>query len=218
MIFTTAFRALHVLVLPTLAVALYNRYGQAPSFGIQASSVPTAPADTEGHMNIDVAFNQAFVFHPASITAPNGTIVTFFFPTGFSHSVTQSSFDSPCTYLAASKGTGFDSGLTQAAQFTLTITNDAEPIYYHCKQALHCGQGMVGTINAPSSGNTFEAFKAAALTIGNSEPTETDNGPVTGGVGAVATARPRVVRNSGARVAASGISSLIAVGLGISLT
>lgn len=47
---------------------------------------------------------------------------------------------------------------------------------------------------------------------------ETDNGPVTGGVGAVATARPRVVRNSGARVAASGISSLIAVGLGISLT
>jgi plastocyanin len=218
MIFTTAFKALHVLVLPILAVAQHNRYAQAPSTVIQASSVPSAPADTTGRINIDVAFNQAFVFHPASITAPNGTIVTFFFPTGFSHSVTQSSFDSPCTYLAASEGTGFDSGLTQATQFTLNVTNDAEPIYYHCKQSLHCGQGMVGTINAPSSGKTFESFKAAALKIGNSEPTETDTGPVTGGVGAVATAGPRATYNSGTRVAASGISSLIAVGLAISLT
>jgi hypothetical protein len=50
---------------------------------------------------------------------------------GFSHSVTQSSFDAPCTYLAASGGNGggFDSGLTQATQFTIKITNDAERVF-----------------------------------------------------------------------------------------
>jgi len=216
MIFTTV---IALLVLPTLVVAQFKLYSYGPpSTTIAPSSVPSAPADTAGHINIDVAYNQAFTFHPASITAPNGTLVTFFFPTGFSHSVTQSSFDAPCTYLAASGGNGggFDSGLTQATQFTIKITNDAEPIYYHCKQTLHCGQGMVGSINAPSSGNTYEAFKAVALKIGNSEITETDTGAVTGGVGAVATAGP--TRNSGARVAASGISCLVAVGLVIFLT
>jgi len=49
---------------------------------------------------------------------------------------------------------------------------------------------MVGSINAPSTGNTFQAFQAAALKIGNSETAEKDNGPVTGGVGAIATATP----------------------------
>lgn len=45
----------------------------------------------------------------------------------FAHSVTQSSFGAPCTYLAASGGPGgFDSGLTQGTQFTITITNDTE--------------------------------------------------------------------------------------------
>lgn len=45
-----------------------------------AASVPSAPADTSGHVNIDVAFNNGFVFHPANVTAPNGTLVTFYFP------------------------------------------------------------------------------------------------------------------------------------------
>jgi hypothetical protein len=42
------------------------------------------------------------------------------------HSVTQSSFADPCTYLAASGGApaGFDSGLTSAKQFTINITDD----------------------------------------------------------------------------------------------
>jgi plastocyanin len=117
-------------------------------------------------LQIDVAFDSTFTFHPANITAPNGTIVTFFFPkyvyvsvslgpgsqisfsAGISHSVTQSSFGAPCTYLAAngSKPGGFDSGLTAGTQFSINITNDAAPIWFHCKQVLHCGMGMVGWV------------------------------------------------------------------------
>jgi hypothetical protein len=49
---------------------------------------------------------------------------------------------------------------------------------------------MVGSINAPATGNTFDVFQAAAKALGTSAPTETDHGPVTGGVGGVATAAP----------------------------
>lgn len=44
------------------------------------------------------------------------------------HSVTQSSFQEPCTYLTANSsagtGAGFDSGLTNAVQFTINVTDD----------------------------------------------------------------------------------------------
>jgi hypothetical protein len=134
-------------------------------------------------------------------------LVTFYFPsTSLEHSVTQSSFAAPCTYLNATGSTpgGFDSGLTTGTQFTINITNDANPIWFHCKQVMHCGMGMVGSINAPSTGNSFTAFKAAALAIGGKEVTETDNGAVTGGVNAIATAGPATGSSS---ATASGTSS-----------
>ncbi|KAI0003246.1 hypothetical protein BJV74DRAFT_764694 [Russula compacta] len=113
-------------------------------------------------------------------------------PCRSSHSVTQSSFADPCTYLAASGGNsaGFDSGLQTGKQFSIKITNDQEPIWFFCKNSIHCGLGMVGSINAPSTGNTYATFLAAAKAIGSSEPSVSDSGPVTGGVGAVATGTP----------------------------
>ncbi|KAJ7684955.1 hypothetical protein DFH06DRAFT_1313330 [Mycena polygramma] len=159
-----------------------------------APAVPSAPPDTAGHINVDVAPNGTFMFHPAEITAPNGTSVTFWFPNaGIDHSVTQSSFAAPCTYLAASSNNsaGFDSGLTDSKQFTIIISDDSTPIWFHCKQVTHCGLGMVGSINAPANGtNTFAAFQAAAQKIGSSEQTETDHGAVTGGFDAIASAGP----------------------------
>jgi plastocyanin len=175
-------------------------------------------------MNVDVAFQKTFVFHPANITAPKGTNVTFWFPNSpLAHSVTQSSFAAPCTHLDAANGAsaGFDSGLQKAKQFTITITDDTKPIWYHCKMATHCGQGMVGSINAPSSGNTFDSFKAAALQIGSAEPAETDTGFVSGGVNAQATASPAAT-GSGASSAASATpskssASRFSVGAGVGL-
>ena len=42
------------------------------------------------------------------------------------HSVTQGSFANPCVYLNGTSGTGFDSGLQTAKEFTIQITNDQE--------------------------------------------------------------------------------------------
>lgn len=86
------------------------------------------------------------------------------------HSVTQSSFDAPCDPL----GNGFDSGnilISDSSSgfptWNLTITNASQPIWFFCKQLVpqpHCNVGMVGSINAPSSGQfTFEGFRQAAM-------------------------------------------------------
>ncbi|KLO07391.1 hypothetical protein SCHPADRAFT_894700 [Schizopora paradoxa] len=208
--------ALSVLALS--AVASAQIYGPPPGPASPASSsssaaapaVPTAPPDTPGFMNIDVAFQETFTFHPNNITAPNGTVVTFYFPAnGLSHSVTQSSFADPCTFLAANTtaGTpnGFDSDLQQGVQFSITIVNESQPIWFHCKQLLHCGMGMVGAINAPTTGNnTFTNFMANAMAIGSSETTEPTGTVFTGGVGAIATASPS---DTATAAAGSGSSS-----------
>lgn len=95
--FTTA---LAVLLLPALAAAQYGAPDPTPTASSPTSStaapVPSAPADTPGNMNvglnpcqtliclhyiqIDVAPNGSFSFHPNNIKAPKGTLVTFWIP------------------------------------------------------------------------------------------------------------------------------------------
>jgi len=186
-----------LLLLPALAAAQYGYAppdSSAPSpTAAAAVTIPSAPANTQGHINIDVGFQGKFVFNPPNVNASVGDQVTFYFPGSVAHSVTQSSFAAPCTYLVANASTnssaGFDSGLVTASTFTINIT-DTQPIWFHCKQVTHCGLGMVGSINAPATGNTFTNFQAAAMNLGSSAPTETDHGAVTGGVHGIAFATP----------------------------
>jgi len=198
-----------LFLLPALATAQYypppdSTPAGASSTSAAAPAVPSAPADTTGHMNINVGF-QGIAFSPANITAPVGTLVTFYFAGTIPHSVTQSSFAQPCTYLvadaSASTPGGFDSGLvTKGSTFTINVT-DTSPIWFHCKTPTHCASGMVGSINAPATGNTYDAFLAAAKAF--TGPAETDTGAVTGGVHGIATAPPA----SDTSTAGSGSSS-----------
>ncbi|KAF9466424.1 hypothetical protein BDZ94DRAFT_1251922 [Collybia nuda] len=209
--------ALAVLLLPAFAAAQYGGPNPTPTSSTPVPA-PSAPPDTAGNMNIDVAFNGTFTFHPNNIVAPNGTLVTFWIPDqGFDHSITQSSFDAPCTYLNSSANSttpGFDSGLHSRMKFTINITDDTKPIWFHCKQILHCGMGMVGSINAPNNtANTFEAFQAAAIKIGNTEVQETDHGFVAGGINAVATGPPV----SSTSTSASSASNQFIVGTGFAM-
>ncbi|KAF8964040.1 hypothetical protein BDZ97DRAFT_1660883 [Flammula alnicola] len=204
-------------LLPVLAAAQQYGGGPGPSTPTSttpaAVSVPSAPADSTGQMNVDVTFNGAFVFHPANISAPVGTLVSFFFPGGsLAHSVTQSTFAAPCTYLAAnssnsSSPVGFDSGLVTASTFTINVT-DTQPIWFHCKQVTHCGSGMVGSINAPTTGtNTFDAFQAAAVALGGNAPNVSRVQRLIGGVHGVATAAPSSDAGSTSSGSGSGSAS-----------
>ncbi|PSR72605.1 hypothetical protein PHLCEN_2v11529 [Hermanssonia centrifuga] len=160
-----------------------------------------------------------FQFIPSNITAANGTTVTFMWSGApGNHSVTQSSLDSPCQPLP----NGFDSGFvfipTPATSgipsWNLTITNDQEPIYFYCGQLVpapgHCPLGMVGTINAPTTGNaSWEAFWETAM--GTAATTPGTPIPNLSGVGANASAAPGPLTGSGVSGAglptASGASS-----------
>ncbi|KAJ7446562.1 hypothetical protein FB451DRAFT_1055183 [Mycena latifolia] len=112
-------------------------------------------------------------FNPNTLTAPNGTSVTFQFSRPRSspgnHSVVQSSLAAPCTPVL----NGFDSGFRlvpennsgdAASTFAHTVNNDQEPLWFFCRQSVpdsHCHAGMVGAINTPDS-QTFAAFESTA--------------------------------------------------------
>ncbi|KAJ7851252.1 hypothetical protein B0H14DRAFT_2355310 [Mycena olivaceomarginata] len=137
------------------------------------------------------------VFTPSQITAKNNDIISFQFSgVPGNHSVTQSSFGNPCEPLDK----GFDSGwvsvpqnLSSVPEWNLTITNDAAPIWFFCKQLVsktdpvkpHCNLGMVGVINVQAGKNSFFSdFLASA----SAAPTQAEGAFV--GVGASATGAP----------------------------
>jgi len=125
--------------------------------------------------DIQVAPGGKLQFYPEAIAAQPGDQVVFHFNPK-NHTVTQSSFASPCGL----KEGGFNSGFIPVPAnqtenlptFTVQV-NDTEPIWVNCAQAAHnpnshCGQGMVFAINcgADNAPNSFSNFKKAALEHG----------------------------------------------------
>ncbi|KAH9979035.1 hypothetical protein BGW80DRAFT_1282507 [Lactifluus volemus] len=115
------------------------------------------------------------IFNPPYVNAAPGDKIDFQFNPK-NHSVTQSSFQNPCTHL----NNGFDSDFHPVANasswdlptFWVTV-NDTNPVWVYCRQAAntagsHCGKGMVFAINpgAYGSNNSFALFQDAAFEIG----------------------------------------------------
>ncbi|KAI3600002.1 hypothetical protein WG66_011101 [Moniliophthora roreri] len=84
--------------------------------------------------------------------------------------VTQSTFADPCTKKEVAVDSGFQAVSSGPLNWTLPI-NGSDPLWFYCAQkqpADHCKAGMVFAVNAPSEGNTFDAFqvrRAPALVI-----------------------------------------------------
>ncbi|CAI9630372.1 hypothetical protein GT037_006217 [Alternaria burnsii] len=118
--------------------------------------------------------NGSLTFSPSNVVAQPGDLVQFqFHPKN--HSVVQSTFDNPCTpiqNIMSNKTDAFFSGFmptnasvtatSQVLTYTIRVA-DAKPVWFYCSQGKHCQAGMVGAINAPTSGNkTMSAFVALA--------------------------------------------------------
>lgn len=166
---------------------LTTTYGSYPG-----SAAPTA-ASLQIHQVIVGGTGKLF-YSPSNISAQVGDIVQFQFQQK-NHTVTQSSFATPCrslTSTSTSGQVGFDSGFMPVADnvttfptFNITV-NDTAPIWAYCRQAGHCGSGMVFSVNAVESGpNNFAAFEAAAkqqngstssTTASSSSPTSKSSG------------------------------------------
>ncbi|KIJ41892.1 hypothetical protein M422DRAFT_780130 [Sphaerobolus stellatus SS14] len=138
-------------------------------------------------------------FTPQVIVARQGDMVSFKW-TGAFHSITQSSFENPCTPLEG----GFDSGVTGNVNgqpsidpvWNLTITDDTQPIWFFCKVTHplpHCTTGMVGAINAnvqAGANESFDVFLASAKALTTVPAISSGLPPALTGIGAVAFATP----------------------------
>jgi len=154
-----------------------------------ASSIPSSTDHT-----VIVGGTGVLAFNPPNLTAQVGDTITFEFHQK-NHTATASSFAAPCRDLFSSTGqTGFDSGFMPVADGTTNFptyvvqVNDTKPIWAFCKQASHCGQGMVFAANTvESSSKNFAAFEALAKQLnGTSSSSNSTTSPY--GSGASATA------------------------------
>jgi plastocyanin len=107
------------------------------------------------------------------------------------HTVTQSTFQTPCSPMQS----GFDSGFQfvaantaadQLPMWELTVQTTA-PIWAYCKQANHCASGMVFAINSvESSDKNFAAFSTIAknsATVGQAANAPGSTNPYGSGAG-----------------------------------
>lgn len=114
--------------------------------------------------NVVVGKDNANVYDPPSISnVQNGDTIKFRFVSK-SHSVTQSTFDKPCTPRQPGVDSGFfpvDAGATTFPEWTIRIDNATAPLWFFCNRAPHCTTGMVFAIN-PTAERTFDTFQAIA--------------------------------------------------------
>jgi plastocyanin len=144
----------------------------ASTFSLGLALLPFVSAAVH---DVLVGPNGKFEFQPPAIGAAVGDQVVFHFNPK-NHSVTQSSFASPCAPMPY----GIDSGfkfvpVNQTDHFpTFTVTvHDTKPIWLYCGQGAntpnsHCGAGMVFAINCglDHEPNSYGNFHAAALAHG----------------------------------------------------
>jgi hypothetical protein len=63
-------------------------------------------------------------------------------------------------------------GATTFPTFTIQV-NDTSPIWAYCRQAGHCGQGMVFAANPDETGKSFEVFQATAMKLNGTSSNST---------------------------------------------
>jgi len=156
---------------------------------VAAALLYTGTANAVDHL-IKVGANNGLVFDPTDITAAAGDTVSFQFQ-GKNHSVTQSTFATPCVR-QTTPTTGVDSGFMAVAsgaatlpQWSITVNNSTAPLWFFCAQTnpvSHCNQGMVFSVNAPAT-KTFAQFQAAAKAGGGQSNTTTTTSGTTGAPG-----------------------------------
>ncbi|KAH0583550.1 hypothetical protein H2248_009176 [Termitomyces sp. 'cryptogamus'] len=125
-----------------------------------------------------VGDSNKLVFNPPSLTNVQvGDNIIFEFQSK-NHSVTQSSFTTPCSPLANGINSGFQLAPSSAPfpTWNITIQNTSAPFWFYCAQTIpvvHCQMGMVFAIN-PTAEKSFQAFQATATASATSSNSTSD--------------------------------------------
>jgi len=146
------------------------------------AAVATASAQTPMTYNVKVGAG-GLQYVPNQISGVNvGDTIAFTF-VAKDHSVTQSSFVSPCSNLSSDPTKFLDSGFfpvaanaTELPQWSFTVTNATAPLWFYCRQVGHCSKGMVFAIN-PTAAHSFQAYQQTANST--TATTDTNGLPLT---------------------------------------
>jgi plastocyanin len=131
-----------------------------------ASSTTSSPA--KATHSVIVGANGNLIYGPNQLNAAIGDIIRFDF-NSTNHTVTQSSFNAPCSPLAG----GFNTNFNQVNKLNHTgvifvdfeVTVDT-PLWFYCAQTVkvsHCNKGMVLGVNPAGK---FPAFLSMATATG----------------------------------------------------
>ncbi|RAL63289.1 hypothetical protein DID88_004365 [Monilinia fructigena] len=160
-------------VLALMAVSLVA--GKVP---MEAPSAPNSKIHT---VVVGSSNTSLLLFTPQEITAQPGDKVEFQFSQR-NHTVTQSTFESPCEPIDNAINSGFvptAANQSMVTTFTMTV-NSTAPMFMYCAQGKHCQAGMVLTINASNGTQNFGTYKAAAARAAKNVPAAKVSGGVLG--------------------------------------
>ncbi|KAF7348363.1 Kinase-like protein [Mycena sanguinolenta] len=166
-----------------------------------SASLALASVASAANILVTVGGNGTTTYSPSNVTANQGDVVVFQFVAG-NHTATQSTFKAPCTEMAGGINSNFQfvaSGAAQNPEWNFTVLNATTPLWFFCAQTGHCGKGMVFSVNAPPTGNTFDAFQTAAKATANTTSTSSSSSP--SGTGAPSSAL--ITRTSAGLLAAA---------------
>jgi len=128
---------------------------------------------------VQVGANGGLTYDPPSVMANVGDIVAFQFMAK-NHTVTQSTFASPCAIMTT-PAPGIDSGFqavaanaTEIPQWSFQVTNASVPLWFYCAQVGHCSKGMVFAVN-PTATKNYTAFLANAMASATNTSTGTNS-------------------------------------------
>ncbi|KAI8185527.1 hypothetical protein K4K51_011574 [Colletotrichum sp. SAR 10_75] len=121
------------------------------------------------HFDVNVGKNNQLKFEPETLIANRGDTITYHF---FSKARLLHQIEKNVNFAKISSESFTFVPSTSDSEcaktiFTITV-NDTKPIWIFCGQGNHCQQGMLHSINPPSSGNTFDAFRDKAKGAGPS--------------------------------------------------
>lgn len=144
-----------------VAVELTTASAIPTTYEVIASSPVAAPSAAATHW-VKVGGPDALqlTYQPAWVEAAVGDIVKFDF-LAKNHTVTQSTFDTPCVFNPAGVKSGFRpnlEGVSGKETFEFTVA-DIKPKWFFCAQGKHCQAGMVFAINP---GTKFPEYVAKA--------------------------------------------------------
>ncbi|ORY10859.1 hypothetical protein BCR34DRAFT_485059 [Clohesyomyces aquaticus] len=151
-------------------------------------------------------------YSPEAIIAAQGDMVMFVFMQK-NHTATQSTFAEPCKKMEGGMDSGFMPNPDGKDGVTWNMTvSTTEPLWFYCKQqnGIHCGKGMVFSINAPLTGEkTMSAWKQIAIQKNGTASLTTAAIAQVGATQAAAPPKPVTVIAGGgaAGAAASGTAS-----------